>query len=225
MGCIHYSSSCEIQGKCCDSFFNCFRCHDLLTDHEFDRSCLKSVKCTVCDTIQEPSSQCIKCNTTFATYVCLKCSLFTNSTESPYIHCDQCGFCCKGTSSTIRHCTVCDTCYLISQEKEHLMMHDQVWAPTKESKCLICSKNIIYSPHQSFKCSHCHRFMHLNCLILLIHFNQGICECGKLFIEPKIYNSILSDPFIIEGLKTLPLNLHNPDEELELELLKFIESL
>ncbi len=179
--CIHYSSGCNVKSKCCDKFYNCFRCHDLFNEwyktcglphHTFDRSGLEKVQCHECETIQDPGEKCIQCGNSFGNYVCLKCALFTDSTID-HTHCDQCGICMRAKSDEIEHCVDCGFCYPIVYKEAHMKNHVDR-SITKETLCGVCEKPIIGSPHKYYKCTHCNNYLHLNCLLYILKYAQGI---------------------------------------------------
>jgi RING finger/CHY zinc finger protein 1 len=233
MGCIHYQANCEVRGSCCENFYACFRCHDLdhrlretrgEPHHQFDRSGLDKVKCVACAHIQDPSNLCVNCGTTFGTYSCVKCSLYTNSTDK-FTHCDQCGICLKGLASDLTHCTECNCCYPKSNSHNHFE-GDQGKFLTHQTTCDICSKNLMRSPSQIRQCAHCDNIMHLNCVILSIKYEGTKCrKCQNLFLDDKTLDSVLNHPAMMIVLKDLPdqLNLADPDHLLK--IVRFTEEI
>lgn len=58
-GCRHYRRWCQMQARCCHSFYTCRRCHDedisKVCEVDMDRHAVQTVKCLRCSTIQEVS--------------------------------------------------------------------------------------------------------------------------------------------------------------------------
>lgn len=144
LGCEHYVRSCKIQAPCCGRFFACRKCHDLVCDHDLDRTSVTTVMCMRCQTVQPASRHCSSpacaSEPDFAEYYCAACKLYTSLRAGPVYHCAQCGLCRLGAASDFVHCPTCNVCiWKVGIETHHCVPNSH------ESNCPICFETMCFT--------------------------------------------------------------------------------
>lgn len=170
--CEHYFRNCKIISPCCNKIYTCRLCHNDNEKHEINRFEIKEIVCSLCNTRQNVSNQCIKCNIEFAKYFCNKCNFFDDRIERNYYHCDKCGFCRVGDDKKYFHCDTCNIC--IIDNDNHICCKNAF-----DNNCPICLENLFHSTRTScvLSCSHT---IHMDCLEMQIKNNKFNCPiCRK----------------------------------------------
>lgn len=168
--CIHYTRNIKIKCDKCNTFYDCHKCHDLDTNHEFIREELKTIKCNTCDAEQTPSDDniCI-CKTKYSDYACIKCSYFGDKETT---HCEVCCICRYKNTNTTHRCIS----NLISE------------------KCSICLTYISSDNYIIIDCSH---IFHTNCLFEYVKSCETpSCPlCRKCFGNSTIFCNYCKETF------------------------------
>lgn len=174
--CEHYEKKCsQFYFSCCKIYDPCKRCH--MERNLCENPIVESVECNICFKEQEPSKFCKFCSTSFASYYCSICFIWTDVDD--VYHCDQCGICRRGTRETTFHCNKCGTCFHKKFQRDHICFKTSY----KEKQCIICHEKLFQSCEQSFslKCSH---FVHTKCFQEYISYGNYTCTfCKKSILD------------------------------------------
>ena len=169
--CIHYTRNIKVKCDKCDLFYDCHKCHDAeISDHEFTRETLTTVKCNSCNSDQNPSESniCEKCNDGYSKYACIKCSYFGLEET---VHCDVCRVCYRKNNTT-------HTCF------ENLI----------SEKCSICLSNLLSKDTVIITCRH---IFHSDCLYNYVKSTSSpTCPlCRQLFGNSTVFCNYCKQTF------------------------------
>lgn len=199
--CSHYLTKlCKsFYFSCCNSFYNCMRCHNEVVDHN---PSLEAIKCSTCEFIQPASNKCCndKCNTIFDVNYCDKCFLWTNK---DIYHCDECGICRIGTKDGLFHCNKCDMCFNVTSS---LNKNNHICANItyRDKICSYCMDNIYTSQDASLplRCGH---IVHQSCMNNAIKSGEYRCAtCRKTMYKVDwtvVKDMIRMQPMPLEQIK------------------------
>jgi RING finger and CHY zinc finger domain-containing protein 1 len=156
--CKHIKKNCRICTPCCNQEFKCSICHDeyfatTSNVHILDRSTITRIICEKCDTTQNMSNKCIKCDIQFANYYCDICRGYSENTNN--YHCTKCGKCKHGKRKDYKHCDVC--CYCI--EKNIFDSHKCIQGVSQQDCCICLSK----MTKGSLTIAECNHVFHKDC--------------------------------------------------------------
>jgi RING finger and CHY zinc finger domain-containing protein 1 len=185
-GCEHYKRKCKLIMPCCDKAFSCRLCHDLkMYDNNSDfkkahkleenRFKIKEIICQNCNTRQEKSSKCVKCNIIFGFYYCSICNLY-DDTDKKQFHCEKCGFCRVGGRENFKHCDSCNLCVDVNSNHNC----------SKLGNCAICLEDLQTSIYNLMflKCGHT---LHAKCFQDYIKSNYKCPLCAKSMVDMSFY--------------------------------------
>lgn len=177
--CSHYEKSCShFEFSCCSVIDPCHRCH--LERNTCNDIQVKAIVCCFCDTKQDPSAQCCKCQETFSTNYCAICTIWT---KSNIFHCNECGICRIGSRETTFHCHECNACFSNSNQSNHLCFNNSF----KDGTCVVCNESVFNNQHTSFPLQ-CGHFIHNPCFEKYIHFGNYNCPYCKKSICDLTHN-------------------------------------
>ncbi|VBB18194.1 RING finger and CHY zinc finger domain-containing protein 1 [Yasminevirus sp. GU-2018] len=199
--CSHYDRGCHLLFPCCNAFYPCRFCHnDATTDyrldpklkHEADRKAVVTVKCRFCETVQDISEKCSKCEILFGRYFCSVCKLIDLQDKGQF-HCEKCGICRQGGRDNFVHCDTCGIC---------VPNQDHKCSRKIEGDCPVCCLPLFDAVNTTTttKCGH---WMHTACFREHTkHFNT--CPlCLKSLSDSSAFNAYLD-----QQIEATPL----PDE-------------
>jgi len=211
-GCSHYKRKCSIVCKECNEPFICRICHDnekyddemdIKKAHKIDRFTIEEIVCLKCNTQQNISNKCIKCNVQFGNYYCSICHLFDDENKGQY-HCSKCGFCRVGGKDNFNHCDTCNMC--INKNIEHKCKSEQY-----NIDCAFCYEDLYTSVDTSMqvKCGH---IFHKKCFFENLKQNNYKCPlCFKSMIDMtninRFYDREIQNTIIPEEYKNKELDI------------------
>lgn len=181
--CAHYDCGVDIKSFCCQEFFPCRICHDVLKNeeekdpkkrHQINRYEIPEVRCRVCKCIQPPEASCTNCGVLFGKYFCQVCRLYENNENKNIFHCEGCNICRIGPREKYFHCYGCGACLAAGTKDTHLCRADA----TKQD-CPICLENLFFSRDNPspLKCGH---YVHSSCYGNMLKENILTCPlCCK----------------------------------------------
>lgn len=195
--CSHYDRGCYLLFPCCDTFYPCRLCHDdHITDyknnpeliHEADRKSVITVKCRYCESIQDISDKCTKCEKQFGTYFCDICKLLDLQDKGQF-HCDECGICRQGGKENYSHCKECGIC----------IAPDHKCSRKIEGDCPVCC-TLLFDAIEQTTTTKCGHWMHTKCLHEHTkHFNT--CPlCLKSLADTSALNTYLDQQIALTPL-------------------------
>jgi len=199
--CPHYLTKlCKsFYFSCCNSFYNCMRCHNEVNNHS---PFLEAIKCSLCEFIQPASNKCLngECNIIFDINYCDKCFIWSNK---DIYHCEQCGICRVGTKDGLFHCNKCDMCFNVS-DKLNQDNHKCANVTYRDKICSYCIDNIYTSQDASFplRCGH---IVHQSCMNNAIKSGEYRCAtCRKTMYTvdwTMVKDMIRMQPMPLEEIK------------------------
>lgn len=187
MACSHYNRGALLLAPCCNEFFPCRFCHDLVKDqeekdpkkaHTMDRKAVKQIKCLTCQTVQDAKQVCEFCHTVMGTYWCPLCVLLDNEDKGQY-HCDECGICRVGGSDNHIHCDQCDICVNVNSINTHVCLNN-----AGRVDCSVCLESLHESrdPIQFLPCGH---GLHRTCCVSFYESGQMACPLCKKSVHSE----------------------------------------
>ena len=201
--CDHYNRNCLLLSPCCNKIYECRICHDIeMYDNELDinkqhkmiNSEVKIMICKQCNTQQNFSKYCEKCNLCMGNYFCEICKFVDNNDNQKYFHCQECGICRRGDQSEYKHCNTCNRCFGLGHFDNDKYEHKQF-----NDKCPICFDELFDSIYNCCPMN-CGHMIHTKCLDEYIKSNLQCPLCCKSIINIdneqllKYKNSIESHP-------------------------------
>lgn len=179
-GCSHYKRLCSFFSPCCERVYHCQICHDKDEKHKVENKLINEIVCDSCNTKQNISNKCIKCDIIFGSYYCNICVLWCNI-NSDIFHCKLCGFCRIGKSNSYFHCTICNACIEIGFINDHRHVEN-----TLKSDCPICAEYLFTSRKDSIllRCGHS---IHTECYTLYAEKSLQCPICMKSLGCMKFY--------------------------------------
>jgi RING finger/CHY zinc finger protein 1 len=121
---------CKFYTQCCDKFYYCIKCHNDNQTHICPPKSITHISCDLCDTMQQISQMCIKCDTLFAHYYCDICKIYS---QEDAFHCDKCNACMIGKSYDYKHCKKCNCCISRQKYDQHICLENRL-----DDNCSIC---------------------------------------------------------------------------------------
>jgi len=216
--CTHYMNRCSVICNKCpetDNKFGCYKCHNIHIEqknindiHELINTDIKLIECIKYNTRQTFRKRCIKCNTLFGKYICIKCKIIDNRTDIKYFHCNKCRCCFVGDRKDYRHCNNCFKCVLKTDFKKHICDSNN---SIEDMNCSICYDSIKSHTSYIMRCGH---ILHHDCYTFLIKDNYKCPVCRKtikdmteLFRQMEI--DINLTPLSIELQKTIDIRCND----------------
>jgi hypothetical protein len=185
--CNHYTRKCLIRAPCCDKIFPCRLCHNENSDHEINRYDIKKIICIECNTEQDCSNKCIKCNIQFANYYCDICHLWEDNLDKKIFHCDKCKICRVGGKENFFHCDKCNLCLSINLKDNHKCVEN-----TANSNCPCCNENL-FSSTMALSVLDCGHSIHKECLSKYLQYNYNCPLCKKSIGDLSNYWSMIDN--------------------------------
>ncbi|XP_022992470.1 E3 ubiquitin-protein ligase MIEL1-like [Cucurbita maxima] len=185
-GCEHYRRRCRIRAPCCDRIFTCRHCHnEAMTSlsnpkdrHDLVRQDVRQVVCLICNTEQEVSKSCSKCNVNMGEYFCGICKFYDDDTRKKQFHCDACGICRVGGRENFFHCEKCGSCYSTPLRDNHMCVENSM-----KSFCPICYE-FLFDSIKDTTVMPCGHTIHLECFREMESQNQYRCPiCSKTVMD------------------------------------------
>jgi hypothetical protein len=133
--CPHYMNYCMIYCNDCNKKYDCWKCHNEVSDHKIERNKIEQIICVECNKKQEWSHKCKKCNKIFGKYWCNKCKIIDTFENNNIIgfHCDKCKLCLWGNMNDYIHCDKCSCCYKKIFYNNHKCIENKL-----DNNCCIC---------------------------------------------------------------------------------------
>ena len=185
MKCKHYTNNIlYFTTKCCDTFFNCKRCHNEAYefnfnedyDHQFE---INEIMCKECFEFQPFCGVCIFCNQIFAKYVCEECYILEDA-DRDIFHCDDCGICRVGKEEDFFHCKKCDCCLKNEMKNNHTCVSDRL-----KQDCVLCLSDLNTST-DAVIFTRCNHNLHGKCFMQIFENGQYRCPyCLKSLVDAK----------------------------------------
>jgi hypothetical protein len=188
--CTHYNCNVSIFTSCCNKIYPCRQCHDLNEDHKLDRYKIDTIICKKCNTIQDKSNKCIKCNIEFAKYFCDICCLYQTNDDINIYHCDKCKVCRIGKREDYLHCDNCNMCL----EKKNFDKHK--CTEHFKNNCCICMEPLFDSTKTLHILNKCAHVFHVDCLKEHMKNDYKCPVCKKTIYEGNTENIWFEFKFI-----------------------------
>lgn len=191
--CTHYQKNCyNFHFTCCDKFYDCCRCHNQANMCN-SRISIDNITCSMCNTVQSPSNQCINCSIKFGRSYCEICYIWT---QKNIHHCNQCMICRIGEKKNMFHCDRCESCFQLKKN----FTHKCIGNVRADVQCLFCLESASTSQYRLTILSKCLHPVHNECFILALKNGNYKCPlCRKSMIDMRNYwndmtNEILLNP-------------------------------
>lgn len=190
--CKHYKNNLKIYTKCCDKYYDCFKCHNKKETHIVDNSKIELVKCNNCNEdnyLSKNPNSCYNCKIKFGSYYCLDCKIWCNKTKEAY-HCNKCNSCKVGDKNNYYHCDKCNLCLSVKTKDTHQCSKSNQEINKICPICLDKTNNL----KDIILLLKCHHSIHQNCyneLIKNTHSNNipSCTLCKKSLSNPLKYEN------------------------------------
>ena len=172
--CTHWINPQKIKmpfiSPCCNKIYRCLSCHDLHEDHTINKKMITKILCPNCEKEQDKNVKCDYCDTIYATFSCLECSIWNNI---EMYHCDDCGICRIGKREDYQHCIKCEMCLNKNSFSEHTCIQK-----IYKTSCPLCFEHLFNSQKKvvQFKCGH---VSHQHCYEKHIKYSYCCPLCRK----------------------------------------------
>ena len=172
--CDHYRNRCKIYCDECDSFYDCWKCHNEQSNHEIKSIDVLKIKCVYCGKNQKWSQTCCECDIEFGDYSCASCKIVDISNIDMF-HCDKCNICYLGSIEEFKHCSKCKCCIDMTYYKSHKCIKNRL-----KNNCSICMESLTNGELiKALKCGH---VLHQECYESLLDNDEKCPMCGKIII-------------------------------------------